>query len=177
MPDADPILAALFQTHRQGLAGAVRSVLGHTADVAEVLQDAFLKCWRTWQRGPAPDDPVAWIFVTTWHLAVDARRKRQRRPVHETLDEASTVHPLTHHPSPSHALEQREALALAQAAIERLADPEKQVFLLRMSAGLSFEAAAAALSIPVGTAKTRMRAALQKLRRSLGAVAVKEGER
>ena len=168
MADADPTLSHMFQTHRQGLAGAVRSVLGGSADVTEVLQDAFLKCWRNWQQGTRPDNPVAWIFVVVWNVAVDARRRRQRQPIHETLDEDQTVRPNTL-PSPSHALEQREDVALAQAAVAGLSAPEQQVFLLRVGGELTFEAVAQALAIPIGTAKTRMRSALQKLRQTLGA--------
>jgi len=59
MTAQDPPLAELFQAHRQGLAGAVRGVLGRDAEVAEVLQDAFLKCWHGLQRGDLPRDPVA----------------------------------------------------------------------------------------------------------------------
>ncbi len=168
MSAAEPPLPSLFQAHRQGLTGAVRSVLGPRAETTEVLQDAFLKCWRHWQRGERPADPVAWIFVVVWNTARDARRARDRRPVHETLDEDLNV-PTTTDLSPPRALEAREAVAAAQAAVAGLGDAEQQVFLLRVSAGLSFEAAAAALGIPVGTAKTRMRSALQKLRRQLGA--------
>lgn len=171
MSDAEPPLLELFQTHRQGLAGAVRSVLGQTADVTEVLQDAFLKCWRSWQHGTRPDDPVAWIFVVVWNVAVDARRKRQRRPNHESLNE-DAMPIATTQPSPSHALEQREALARAQAAVAGLSDPEQQVFLLRVAGELTFEGVADALAIPVGTAKTRMRAALQKLRAAMGVTVV-----
>lgn len=170
MAAAEPPLTQLFQDHRQGLAGAVRSVLGPTADVSELLQEAFLKCWQAWQRGARPDDPAAWIFVVTWNVAVDARRKRQRRPSHESLNE-DQMPTATIHPSPSHALEQREAVVRAQAAIAGLSDPEQQVFLLRVAGELTFEGVADALAIPVGTAKTRMRAALQKLRRALGTVA------
>src|SRR5262245_51266204 len=168
MATADPTLSNLFQAHRQGLAGAVRSVLGGSADVTEVLQDAFLKCWRNWQQGTRPNDPVAWIFVVVWNVAVDARRRRQRRPIHETFHEDLTVTPTTL-PSPSHALEQGEDVAQAQAAVAGLSGPEKQVFLMRVGGELTFEAVAAALAIPVGTAKTRMRSALQKLRQTLGA--------
>jgi RNA polymerase sigma-70 factor, ECF subfamily len=169
----EPPLLELFQTHRQGLAGAVRSVLGPTTDVAEPLQDAFLKCWRAWQSGTRPADPVAWIFVVTWNVAVDARRTRQRRPTHETLDEAQ-MPTTTTRSSPSHALEQREAVARAQAAIAGLADAEQQVFLLRVAGELTFEAVAESLAIPVGTAKTRMRSALQKLRLALGVLPAAE---
>jgi RNA polymerase sigma-70 factor (ECF subfamily) len=163
----DPTLAELFQAQRQGLAGTVRSVLGASADVAEVLQDSFLRCWRSWQRGDRPADLVAWVFVVTWNVAVDQRRRRQRRPEPAALDEETIVHP-TAATGPVRALEHQEDLQRAQRAIERLADPEKQVFLLRVAGGLSFAAVAEALAIPEGTAKTRMRAALQRLRWALG---------
>lgn len=163
---AEPRLQQLFQAHRQGLAGAVRSVLGPAADVAEVLQDAFLKCWRKWQDGTRPQDAVAWMFVITWNTAADVRRSRQRRPVHQPFDEhdpvAHTIQP------PSMALEQRETIARAEAAIGALSDPEQQVFLLRVSGEQTFEAIAQALAIPLGTAKTRMRAALAKVRAAMG---------
>lgn len=172
MSTAEPILAELFQAHRRGLAGAVRSVLGPSEDVTEVLQDAFLKCWRAWQQGTRPNDPVAWIFVIVWNAATDARRRRQRRPNHEPLDEERTVSVTARTtPSPSHALEQREAVAEAQAAVARLNEDDQQVFLLRVAGELSYEAVAASLSIPVGTAKTRMRRALMQLRSMLGAKA------
>lgn len=168
MSTAEPFLAELFQTHRSGLAGAVRSVLGPSTDVTEVLQDAFLKCWRGWQQGTRPKDPVAWMFVITWNAATDARRARQRRPNHEQIDEERTVSTTTQ-TSPTHALEQREAVAEAQAAVAKLREDDQQVFLLRVAGELSYEGIAIALAIPVGTAKTRMRRALYQLRSALGA--------
>ena len=167
MASAEPSLADLFQAHRQGLAGAVRGVLGSGADIAEILQDAFLRCWQNWQQGERPRDPVAWIFVVTWNVAVDCRRRQQRRPPPAALDEDLPMQATNENP-PARALEQQEELQRAQAAIEALADAEKQVFLLRVSGGLTFAAVATALAIPEGTAKTRMRSALQRLRRSLG---------
>lgn len=163
---AETPLAELFQAHRQGLAGAVRGVLGRDADCGELLQESFLRCWRSWQRGERPRDPVAWIFVVTWNVAIDERRRRQRHPAPVALDEATMTN--RSRPNPGQTLELQDELARAQRAIERLQDPEKQVFLLRVSGGLSFAAVAAALSIPEGTAKTRMRSALQRLRWSLG---------
>lgn len=70
---------------------------------------------------------------------------------------------------PDARMQRDELVARARLAIARLDDPEKEVFVLRVSGGLSFEAVADSLSIPLGTAKTRMRAALSRLRRELGA--------
>jgi RNA polymerase sigma-70 factor (ECF subfamily) len=170
MAETDPDLTQLFQAHRNGLAGAVRSVLGGAADVAELLQDAFLKCWRSLQNGTRPNDPVAWIFVVVWNVARDARRRQVRAPIHEPLIEDADVTP-RFASSPTRGLEQREDVARAEAAVARLPETEQQVFLLRVAGELSFEAVACALAIPVGTAKTRMRSALQKLRQALGATA------
>lgn len=166
MPTEVP-LEELFQAHRQGLAGAVRGVLGASADVGEVLQETFLRCWRPWQRGERPRDPVAWIFVVCWNVAIDLRRRKRRRPEPVAIDEEAIVGSASGQAAHI-ALERREEVVRAQAAIERLADHEKQVFLLRVSGGLSFAAVAEALRIPEGTAKTRMRSALQRLRHLLG---------
>ncbi|MHC4514836.1 MAG: RNA polymerase sigma factor [Planctomycetota bacterium] len=168
-------LADLFREHGDGLAGAVRGVLG-SADVQEILQEAFLRAFRALQDGFAPRHPVAWIFVITMNLARDQRRKDQRRHgaggTGRTVQALEDVNPMelqSKEPAPSAGLEREEALAAARDAIHELKPAEREVFLLRTSAGLSFQEAAEALRIPIGTAKTRMRAALARLRRSLTA--------
>lgn len=157
-------LAELFQTNREGLAGAVRGVLGGRADVAEVIQDAYLKALRSLRGGTRPNDPLAWIFVVTLNLSRDLRRKQVRRGESLPLEEVSPMQLSATTPAPGTGLESAEAVAAARSAIEHLRDPEKEVFLMRVSAGLTFQAIGEALGIPTGTAKTRMRAALLRLR-------------
>lgn len=165
MPDLD--LVELFEAHRDGLAGAVRGVLGGRADVAEILQDAFLNAWKAVQSGKQPEDPVAWVFVLTLNRARDHRRQHVRRPTPRPLDEATAVHIPTTDPEPTRQAEGAEALVAAREAIRELGANEQEVFLLRASAELTFPAIAEALGIPVGTAKSRMRSALERLRSKL----------
>lgn len=164
-------LARLFREHGEGLAGAVRGVLGAQADVQEILQEAFLKTHRACGNGTTPANPVAWIFVVTLNLSKDLRRKQTRRGSSLPLEETDQMNRMATGAAPSARLENEEAVEAARAAIARLRDAEKEVFLLRVSAGLTFEAIAAALGIPVGTAKTRMRTALDRLRARLAAFA------
>jgi RNA polymerase sigma-70 factor (ECF subfamily) len=167
-------LADLFRDHGEGLAGAVRGVLG-SADTQEILQEAFLKALGALSNGFTPRHPVAWIFVITMNLARDHRRKEQRRNkgtaggtrVVQNLEDVNPMELQSKEPAPSAGLERAEALAAARNAIHDLRPKEREVFLLRTSAGLSFKEAAESLRIPVGTAKTRMRAALANLRRTL----------
>lgn len=162
----DAALAEVLRAHARGLAGAVRAVLGHSCDPAEALQDASLKALSALRQGERPADLVAWVFVIAINRAKDLRRQRRRAPSLSPLPEPDAM-PRADQPSATTALESEEAVAAARAAITRLNDAEKDVFLLRTSADLTFEAAAQALGIPVGTAKTRMRAALARLRQEL----------
>lgn len=65
------------------------------------------------------------------------------------------------------ALEDREALDRLREAITLLRPEEREVFLLRQNGELTYEQIADIRSAPVGTVKTQMRAALQKLRKVL----------
>ena len=173
-PESEPSLkqsdlAQLFHSQASGLTGAVRGVLGGRAEVAEILQEVFLKAWRALDKGAHPVDPVAWIFVLTLNHARDLRRKQQRRGTAVDLDDVDAMHLQSKTAEPVERLSQAEALGAARRAIGRLSDDQRDVFLMRSSAGLTFEAIAQSLGIPVGTAKTRMRAALAALRSSLAA--------
>lgn len=164
-------LAALFQQHRDGLAGAVRGVLGPRGDVQEVLQEAFLRALRALSRGQVRGELVGFAFVVTLNTARDFQRKGARAARSRPIEEVPAMQLTANEPEPGHGLATAEAVRAARAAIERLEDRAKDVFFLRVAGGLSFEAAAGQLGIPVGTAKTRMRNALLELRRSLASFA------
>ena len=68
---------------------------------------------------------------------------------------------------PAQPLEEREDLDRLRRAILDLRSEEKEVFLLRQNGGLTYEQIAEIRNSPVGTVKTQMRAALQKLRKIL----------
>ncbi len=164
-------LAALFREHAAGLAGAVRGILGPRADEQEVLQEAFLKAWKARAAGTRPANPTAWVFVVTLNLARDLRRRSERRGSGMELNEVDEMTLTAKEPGPAAQVEGREALVAAREAIFGLEEEQTEVFLLRVSGELSFEAIAEALGIPVGTAKTRMRKALARLRHHLQAFA------
>jgi RNA polymerase sigma-70 factor (ECF subfamily) len=65
------------------------------------------------------------------------------------------------------ALEQKETMERLREAIVHLRQEEKEVFLLRQNGDLTYEQIAEIRKAPVGTVKTQMRSALQKLRKVL----------
>lgn len=68
---------------------------------------------------------------------------------------------------PGQLLEDQESLERLRKAILDLRLEEKEVFLLRQNGGLTYEQIAEIRNAPVGTVKTQMRAALQKLHKVL----------
>ena len=71
-------------------------------------------------------------------------------------------------PSADAVLIESERMERLRDAIVTLRDEEKEVFLLRQNGELTYEEIAELLSIPSGTVKTRMRLALERLRKALG---------
>ena len=69
--------------------------------------------------------------------------------------------------SPGQTLEFKESVQRLRKAILGLRQEEKEVFLLRQNGDLTYEQIAEFRHCPVGTVKTQMRSALEKLRKLL----------
>ena len=101
--------------------------------------------------GTVPRDPKAWLFVVTLNTARDLRRRRRHRDGERSLEDEAAMEMQAHEPAPEVGVHRKEALTAARNAIHRLKDNLREVFLLRVSGGLTFEAIAESLAIPVGT--------------------------
>lgn len=163
----DDALVRLFRAQARGLAGVVRGVLGARAEPEELIQEVFLKAWRAREAGALPAEPKAWVYVALLNLAKDRRRARARRGPRLALEDAPEMQLTSTTPEPSARLERADELRRIRHAIHALSDEQREVFHLRVGAQLSFEEVGRALGVPVGTAKSRMRAALAALRASL----------
>jgi RNA polymerase sigma-70 factor (ECF subfamily) len=158
-------LLCAFNELRDELVSTLMYLLGNRDDAQDAAQDAFLKCWRNSADVPKIQNLRAWIFRVGLNTAKDMQRSawsRRTRPMagEETMLAGREV-------GPGEVLEDQEAMERLRAAIHELRTEEKEVFLLRQNGGMTYEQIAEARSSPVGTVKTQMRAALQKLRKVL----------
>ena len=154
-----------FNEVRAELVSTLYFLLGNHEDAQDAAQDAFLKCWRTRDSLAEVRNVRAWIFRVGLNAAKDLQRsawRRRSRPLANT----DGVEGLVEH-SPADCLEEKESLERLRAALKELRPEEKAVFLLRQNGDLTYEEIADLRRSPVGTVKTQMRSALQKLRRVL----------
>jgi RNA polymerase sigma-70 factor (ECF subfamily) len=154
-----------FNECRAELVSTLYYMLGNRDDAQDVAQDAFIKCWRTRSTLTDVKNMRGWIFRVGMNAAKDLQRNAWRRKA-KTLGDGLPPEEIGA-PSPSEILEEREEQSRLRKALMDLRPDEKEVFLLRQNGDLTFEEIAVERSVPVGTVKTQMRSALQKLRRIL----------
>jgi RNA polymerase sigma-70 factor (ECF subfamily) len=166
-PELSPgeLLLRAFNDLRDELVSTLWFMLGNRDDAQDVAQEAFLRCWRTQEGLPEIQNLRAWIFRVGLNAAKDLQRSAWRRRVKPLMGAESM--PLLDGCAPIEALEEQEAVAQLRRALMHLRPEEKEVFLLRQNGELTYEQIAELHDRPVGTVKTQMRSALQKLRKVL----------
>jgi RNA polymerase sigma-70 factor, ECF subfamily len=159
------LLLRAFNDARDELVSTLWFILGNKDDAQDIAQEVFLRCWRTRDGLPEVQNLRAWIFRVGLNAAKDLQRSAWRRRVKPLL--GAEIMPRTEQPPPTRELEERESLEQLREALLDLRPEEKEVFLLRQNGELTYEQIAETFNRPVGTVKTQMRSALQKLRRVL----------
>lgn len=159
------LLLRTFTEVRDELVSTLCFVLGNSDDAQDIAQEVFLRCWRTQDGLPEVQNLRAWIFRVGLNAAKDLQRSAWRRRVKPLLG-GEIMPPLETAP-PTQDLEDRESLEQLRQALFHLRPEEKEVFLLRQNGELTYEQIAEMSNRPVGTVKTQMRSALQKLRKVL----------
>ncbi len=159
---AGDALVRLFNDIRQELVGTLYYMLGRHEDALDAAQETFIKCWRNREHLHEVENWRAWVFRVALNTATDLQRSAWRRRA-KPLPEVEMMH-MTTNSSPSQLVEEQEQMQRLRVALHQLRDEEKEVFLLRQNGDLTYDEIAQLRNMPVGTVKTQMRSALQKLR-------------
>ncbi len=163
--DNPATLEEAFACYQSELLGMLYHMVGNAEDARDAFQEAFIKCWRHRDTIGEVRNLKAWIFRIALNTGRDLRQtawRRKRRPLPD--DESSAT---SYYKDPAEQVETNEQLSMVREAVSQLRAEEREVFLLRQNAQMTYEEIAEALAIPTGTVKTRMRLALKRLRTSL----------
>jgi RNA polymerase sigma-70 factor (ECF subfamily) len=146
----------LFTAHRDGIFRYLTRLVGQAEAARDLTQEVFLRV----ARGPVPVatevEHRAWVFKIARNLALNHLRDARRQPETVLLADAAT--PAT----------QELGVALQQA-LDALPAPDRDVFLLRESGGLSYDEIATACDLTADAVRMRLHRARTALRASLAA--------
>nr|WP_279612153.1 sigma-70 family RNA polymerase sigma factor [Burkholderia latens] len=135
-------------------------------DAEELVQRACVRALERAHQLRCGTSPVSWLFSIIHSIWLNELRRRHHRD--RLLLEWGDALPETV-ADPRAASETRVAVGQILAAVERLPEPQRVALLLVSIDGLSYQQAAAALDIPVGTVMSRISRARKAIRAALGA--------
>ena len=158
-----------FRTHGSRLLLFARQQTRTSEDAEDVLQEAMIRLWKSGMIDTAEDgsnEPcLAGAFTQIRRSAIDQARKNIRRANRESR--AMELEGITDVVWFKDSIEQDERSQQIEQAIQSLPDYYKEVIILKIWGELTFEQIAETLDIPMNTAASRYRYALERLRRTL----------
>jgi len=167
MAVGDETAAVTFvRRYQRRVYGLAVSMLGDSQAAEDVAQEAMVRAWRHAQVFDARRGSAAtWVLAITRNLAIDAMRVRRSTP----MDPARflTLSSVSMEDAPDDVTEHLGDHPGLRGALADLPPEQRRALVLAVVYGLTALDVSQRESIPLGTAKTRIRAGLIKLRRSL----------
>lgn len=165
---ADAIKELYDRYHRLVFSVAF-AILGDPATSEEVTLDVFVRVWQRAGTYRAERARVStWLVAITRHHAIDVLRRQNSHPDLKNLHLDDV---LLHNESPASDPEASAEVSLQQArvrdAVAQLPAEQRQALILAYFSGYTQQEIAEVLKQPLGTIKTRIRLAMQKLRQTL----------
>jgi RNA polymerase sigma-70 factor, ECF subfamily len=153
---------ALYDRYAGRVYGLSLRILGESMLAEEATQDTFLKLWSRARLYLAERGPfVFWLLTIARRTALDRLRMEARRPIaSESLEMGDGWRALPDAAS----LPEESRWRSMYFAVQALAPDHRKVIELAYYLGMSQSEIAEVLGWPLGTVKTRMRAAMQRLR-------------
>lgn len=147
--------------------GLVHRVLQDRGQAEEVAQEVFLQVWRSAGSFDATrGSGLTWILTLAHRRAVDRVRSAVSRSAREEVYESQRVSGPRDHTA--EAVEERMEARRVRTALQRLSETQRCAVELAFFDGLTHPEVSDRLGVPLGTAKTRIRDGLRKLRNELG---------
>ena len=152
-----------FQRRVYGVALAITRDARLAEDLA---QEAFVRAWRHAETfDPRRGSVATWLIVIARNLAVDAMRT-QPRSLFVDPEELEWLSPPATEADPADATVRASDVEWVRRALDNVPDEQRRAVVLAGILGFTAQDVAECEGIPIGTAKSRIRLAMEKLRRA-----------
>jgi len=159
-------LERLVARYERPLFGYIHQMTNGRDEADEIFQEVWLRVIHK-HAGFRQGNFLGWLIRIARNLAIDrARRKRPALSLDEEPEEGAALKERVPSPDPTPAarLEAADVGRRIEAAVARLPAEQKEVFVMRMEAGLPFKEIARLQKVSINTALARMHYAVLKLR-------------
>lgn len=153
--------ARLYERTSAKLYGICLRLLGNEAEAEDVLQDVYVTVWQKaarFERGRA--SPITWLAVLARNKGIDRLRRRTIKS--ESIDAAADVKDDS--PLPFELAEQRQEAGRLTDCLEELDERPRAMIRAAFLDGATYPELAEREGVPLGTMKSWIRRAMQRLR-------------
>ena len=164
----DRLLRDLIREHSGRLERFIIKHIGNVTDAEDLAQQAFVEAARSYQTFRGESQLSTWLYGIALNLVRNyLSRAPERR--YDFVGDEGLAGLEADQPTPEAAAEQAQTLRLLQEAMDELPESMRDILLMVGMDNLSYEEAAALLTVPVGTVRSRLSRARSALRTKLQA--------
>ncbi len=168
-------LVAFVRRYQKRVFGLAYSMLGDAGAAEEVAQEAFIRVWR---HAPVFDarrgSVTTWVLSIARNLSIDALRMRRSVPIDP--DEFLSMGLVSNEGLPEESALAGDSVPALREAMASLPADQQRALVLAAVYGRTAAEISESEAIPLGTAKTRIRAGMSKLRAAMTDPAISERE-
>lgn len=152
---------ALFLRHQHKIAGLISRYVRDREDVADLVQEVFIKAYRALPRFRGDSAFYTWVFRIAINTSKNYVASRGRRPAEANIDIEDAEHLdggdlLRDADDPESEMSRDQLAQVISAALSALPEDLRSAVTLREFDGLSYEQIAEIMDCPVGTVRSRI---------------------
>ncbi|ARP93578.1 RNA polymerase sigma factor [Bordetella genomosp. 13] len=162
----DRLLRDLIREHSGRLQRFIIKHIGNTTEAEDLAQQAFVEAARSYQTFRGESQLSTWLYGIALNLVRNyLSRAPERR--YDFVGEDSLAAHAASEATPEEALSQAQTMRLLQEALDELPENMRDILLMIGLDNMSYEDAAALLTVPIGTVRSRLSRARTALRDKL----------
>lgn len=157
-------LSQLYERYNRLVFSLAFTIVNDRATAEEITLDVFMRIWQKAGTYRAEQAKVStWLTHITRNHAIDVLRRRAVRSDQYAVQWEEAIYAESTQPDPQESAELSMRRERVHSALAQLPPDQKQAILLAYFGGLTQSQIAETLKQPLGTIKTRVRLAMQKL--------------
>ena len=159
----------LVREHQTRVYNLALRMTGSEEDAQDIAQETFLKAWRTMGKYRGECSLGSWLYRIASNLSIDLLRKNKRQQrekivsLEDNGEDGRTLELPDLREEPQTILEREETRRAVWACLEKLPEEQRLILVLRDVNGLSYEEIGASMGLEMGTVKSRIFRAREKL--------------
>ena len=165
----------LYRRHKNNLYNFICRIVNDPGMAEDIFQEVFIRIINSSSKFKMKSKFTTWAYTIARNLCIDHIRKRKRTDAKNIVEkdtEFGNRNPIVERLpdkdlSPEDITSSLEIRVYINEALERLNPDQKEVFIMREEFGLSFDEISKICNCSIGTIKSRMRYALENIRRYL----------